>query len=201
MTVHQDQDEQDARRRWFREEILPLEPELLRYAERLVRPGQTEADDLVHDVLLKLIAYPDWRVLECPAAYARQMLRNLAIEASRKSKVVVFGLAPGEDAIGMLVDEAPDPQATAISRDELARLEKVISELPAMCRRVFTLRKVYGLSPPEIAEKLGVSVSTVEKHLTKGLRICTERLAREPVGGIRAKARSLWTRARNTDER
>src|SRR5688500_16184299 len=106
--------EDEARRQWFRQEILPLEPQLLRFAERIARPGQTEAADLVHDVMLKLIVFAQWRELECPAAYAKRMLRNIAIEAARRSTVVVFG-STCDDAMLTLVDDAPSAEAVMLA--------------------------------------------------------------------------------------
>jgi len=44
-----------------------------------------------------------------------------------------------------------------------------VSELPIQCRRVFVLRKVYGYSQAEIAQELGISVSTVESHIATGM--------------------------------
>ena len=40
-----------------------------------------------------------------------------------------------------------------------------MEQLPARCRQVFTLRKVYGLSQKEIAAELKISENTVESHL------------------------------------
>jgi RNA polymerase sigma-70 factor (ECF subfamily) len=46
---------------------------------------------------------------------------------------------------------------------------RAIAELPVDCRRVFILKKVYGLSQAEIAERFAISVSMVEKHVAKGM--------------------------------
>jgi RNA polymerase sigma-70 factor (ECF subfamily) len=51
-----------------------------------------------------------------------------------------------------------------------------VDRLPPLCRRVFVLRKVYRLSHDEIAEVLGVSHSTIEKHVAKGLLRCRDYL-------------------------
>jgi DNA-directed RNA polymerase specialized sigma24 family protein len=51
-----------------------------------------------------------------------------------------------------------------------------VDRLPPLCRRVFVLRKVYKLSHTEIAEVLGVSHSTIEKHVAKGLLRCRDYL-------------------------
>jgi RNA polymerase sigma factor (sigma-70 family) len=56
-------------------------------------------------------------------------------------------------------------------------LTRAVARLPARCRQVFTLRKVYGLSQKEIAASLSISENTVEQHLAKGVRLCTAALA------------------------
>ena len=45
--------------------------------------------------------------------------------------------------------------------------------LPRQCQRVFVLKKVYGYSHQEIASKLGISISTTEKHVAMGLKRCS----------------------------
>ena len=188
----------DRRRAWFRREVLPLESELHAFAERLARPGQTEAADLVNDVMVAMIRLENWRAIDCPAAYAKRVLRNLAAEAARRSKIVRFGGASEDDVLA-LIDDAPDAEAVMISRDELRRLQQVVASMPEPMRRTFTLRKVYGLSPPQIAEQLGMSISSIEKYLTKGLRLCSERLAREPVRQVRNGVGNSWGKARDRD--
>ena len=51
-----------------------------------------------------------------------------------------------------------------------------VDRLPPVCRRVFVLRKVYRLSHAEIAMVLGLSHSTIEKHVAKGLLRCRDYL-------------------------
>jgi RNA polymerase sigma-70 factor (ECF subfamily) len=49
-----------------------------------------------------------------------------------------------------------------------------IQSLPERCRQVFTLRKIYGLSQKEIAQKLSISENTVEVQGAIGIRKCAE---------------------------
>jgi len=56
-----------------------------------------------------------------------------------------------------------------LNREDFGFLCAVVNELPEQCRKVFVLKKVYGLSQREISEKLDISESTVEKHVAKGL--------------------------------
>lgn len=48
-----------------------------------------------------------------------------------------------------------------------------VRELPPQCRRVLILKKVYGLSHEDIANRLGITVSTANQHLAKGIARCT----------------------------
>jgi RNA polymerase sigma-70 factor (ECF subfamily) len=51
-----------------------------------------------------------------------------------------------------------------------------VRQLPLQCRRAFILKKVYGLSRREIADYMGITESTVQKHVAKGLMLCMEYL-------------------------
>ena len=56
--------------------------------------------------------------------------------------------------------------------ESLERLtEKAIGELPEQCRKVFELSRYEGLKYREIAERLGISVKTVETHISNALKI------------------------------
>jgi RNA polymerase sigma-70 factor (ECF subfamily) len=50
----------------------------------------------------------------------------------------------------------------------------MIARLPGRVRDVFTLRRVYGLSQREVAEKLAIAESTVEKHMARGFLLMLE---------------------------
>ncbi len=56
--------------------------------------------------------------------------------------------------------------------NELAlQIEQVMHELPPRCREIFTMSRFEGLKNREIADKLGISVKVVEKHISKALTI------------------------------
>jgi RNA polymerase sigma-70 factor (ECF subfamily) len=57
---------------------------------------------------------------------------------------------------------------------ELARMAQLARALPAECRRVFTLRKVYGYSGKEIATRLGIPDEAVEELLIQAARVCAQ---------------------------
>ena len=186
----------EERRLWFRRCVVPLEPLLRAYAFRFSN-GANDIDDLVHETFASLIGYNSWQGIDNVQAFAFRTLKNVALKAARRSRVVSITVIADLDSLN-LVDEMPGAERVLEGRDELRRLAKLISELPPRCRKAFTLRKIYGLSNQEIAERLGLSISTVEKHVVKGLRLCSERLATGPAHGLRSRV--TWTKARRSGE-
>ena len=66
------------------------------------------------------------------------------------------------------------PESELDSNQRFVTFCRAVGGLPEQCRRAFILKKVYGLSQQEIADRLGITQSTVEKHIAKGLMMCRE---------------------------
>jgi DNA-directed RNA polymerase specialized sigma24 family protein len=66
---------------------------------------------------------------------------------------------------------------------ELVRVAQLARALPAVCRRVLTLRKVYGYSGKEIATRLGIPDEAVEELLIQAARV----FAQENATGVLAQ--------------
>ncbi|MHB8285360.1 MAG: RNA polymerase sigma factor [Caulobacteraceae bacterium] len=174
--------EADERRRWFRESVLPLRYRLNGVAAKFCRGRPDEVDDLVQETFTRIYKHPDWRSINLVEHFALRTLRNVGIDHLRRQQVV--SLSALEDArIRDLADDVPSAERVVSAREELALLTRLIAGLPTQCRRAFTLCKIYGLSHEEVAVQLGLSVSTVEKHISKGLRLCSEGMASSPVAG------------------
>lgn len=187
------QEDAAARRVWFRQQVLPLEPHLRRYVRRIL-PDDAEVDDIVHDTLVKIFSLPRWQEIETPAAFMKTVARNLVHDLFRHRNVIpIYYIADLEAT--HVTDELANPERTATGRDELRYLAELVEKLPPQCHKVFTLRKVHGLSNDAIAKQLGLTVSTIEKHLVKALRLCSEGLGRRE-GGM-GKWRSHGSRRQN----
>ena len=65
------------------------------------------------------------------------------------------------------------------ARDQLRRLHQIMNGLPTQCRRVFVARRVHEKSLAEIAVEMDLSVSTVEKHLAKAIRLFAKAIAEQ----------------------
>lgn len=72
--------------------------------------------------------------------------------------------------------EQPDAESALEYKQRLALLARAVDDLPPRCREVFLLHKVEGLSHGEIARRLGISRSMVEKHVMKALAHCRDRV-------------------------
>jgi RNA polymerase sigma-70 factor (ECF subfamily) len=76
-----------------------------------------------------------------------------------------------------------DPERRVSGREDVERFRQALNKLPPKCRQAFELRKFEELSQRQIAERMGVAESTVEKHLSKALRsIMAEMAKSERVG-------------------
>ena len=157
---------------WFKAVVLPHQPALRARLRRLM-PGMGDLDDLVSEVLTRAFANPSWRTVDHGRAYLFTIARNLVIDFARREKVVSFVTMVELD----LLRSDQDLEAQLCARDELRHLQSLIAALPLQCRRAFTMRRVEEKSLGWIAEEMGLSVSTVEKHLGKAIRLLMQALA------------------------
>lgn len=177
---------------WFETLILPHEP-ALRGRMRRLNPHAQDLDDLVSEVLTRAYANPRWREVDSGRAYLFTIARNLMIDLARRQKVVAFESLMEWDTM----DSGHDLSAQLCARSQLRRLAKVLDTLPPQPRKVFVMRRIHEKSCGEIAEELGLSVSTVEKHLGVALRAFMGELARqdEEVDAVESRSRHDTRRA------
>ena len=139
-----------------------------------------EAQDIAHDAYMRTYAAMQEQHVSQPKAFLFTTARRLALnfQTRRASR-----MRPEENAV--LDREAastPDARTIMIDRQERAALEAAITALPEGCREVLILRNREEMSHQDIADRLGLSRSTVEKHLARALRLLREALAEKPPG-------------------
>ena len=84
-----------------------------------------------------------------------------------------------EECQGSALWEATaNTENTVEATESLGVYCEAIASLPEKCRHVYLLRKVHGMAHQEIADRLGISLSTVEKHLRMGVLSCRDYLDR-----------------------
>jgi DNA-directed RNA polymerase specialized sigma24 family protein len=88
-----------------------------------------------------------------------------------------------------------------VNAPELAFVVQLARALPAECRRVFTLRKVYGYSGKEIASRLGIPEQAVDELLIQAARVCAHADNPADTGLVRRRSSLLnWLRLRTAHE-
>ncbi len=134
-------------------------------------PVLTDIDDLVQETYVRILQVQDRAAIRTPKAFLFATARNLALDHTRRRKVVMFETINGSPETS-LCDDRCSAADTAAHRQELELLTRAIQRLPEGCRQVLTLRKIYGLSQREIAARLGISEHTVEAQVGNGVRRC-----------------------------
>jgi len=153
--------------RWFGANISPYERDFLGIARRLTGDLDS-ARGVVHDAYAKVLSENTWSKLTHPRAYVMRVVYNLGLNRLRDAKIVPMQQYAKIETVNY-ADMGPDAFETLSSRQEVERLMEAISRLPTQCRKVVTMRKIEELRPREIAARLGISLSMVEKHLARGL--------------------------------
>jgi RNA polymerase sigma factor (sigma-70 family) len=64
----------------------------------------------------------------------------------------------------------------SVDEERLALMRRALAQLSEPCRQCFLLRKLEGLSHPEIAERLNGSRAMVEKHIVNAMKHCRLRM-------------------------
>lgn len=166
--------------RWFVTEVQPHRPALRAWL--LARfPSLPDVEDLVQESFARVLRARDAGPIQSTRALLFATARNLAFDALRRQRVVRFEPVT-EDTDSSVFTDTADVFATVSKQQELELLTHAIQTLPDRCRQILTLRTAYGLTQKEIAARLGVSESTVEKQTALGIRLCAAFFA---TGGTR----------------
>ena len=153
---------------WLARNVLPHEPALRAWLRRR-RVDGLETDDIIQETYAVLAGVASVDHIAAPRAYAFQIAQSLIYRHVRRARIARF--EPLGDVEGMdQAHDAPSPEHQVWARDELRHVTELIAGLPARCREAFTLRRIEGLSQRDVALRLGITESTVEKHIGRALR-------------------------------
>lgn len=157
---------------WFEENLQPHES-MLRGWLKSRFPNDCDIDDVLQESYVRVLKAREKEEMRSPKAFLFATARNLAVDLIRRKNFLRAESLVDNDTLTVL-DEREGLRESISKNQELELLTKAIQALPERCRRIFTLRKVYGLSQAEIAAKMGVSVHTVSAQLTIGVRKCRD---------------------------
>lgn len=138
-------------------------------------PRPDLAEDIVHDTFLTLWRKrTDLRTDTNLNAYLYTLAKNNSLKKLRdeKYRTSLFQsteLTPGE--LDLNTNALSNLETSVLSISEIERIiQESLQELPQQCRLVFEMSRFENKKNKEIAEELGVSVKTIEGHITKAIK-------------------------------
>jgi RNA polymerase sigma-70 factor (ECF subfamily) len=151
---------------------------LLRFLR--ARGAGEAAEDVLQELWIRVSGFGG--PIEDPLAYLYRCANNLMLDrkraelrSARRDLMWVEATGAGEGA-------APDSERSVIAREELRRAEAALAALGERTDAIFRKFRLGGMTQPQIAAELGISLSAVEKHLQKAYRALIE-LRRRPDAG------------------
>ncbi|HWK42772.1 MAG TPA: RNA polymerase sigma factor [Croceibacterium sp.] len=135
----------------------------------------SEAEDLVQDVFVRLLDTAEEIEPRDANAYIFTVASNLLKDRHRRNAVRARFRASSEQVDGVRSDLLT-PERIAISRSEVEKASAALGEISVRSREIFTLYRFEGISQREIADRFGISVSAVEKHVARALVHLNKRL-------------------------
>jgi RNA polymerase sigma-70 factor (ECF subfamily) len=164
---------------------------LRRFMWRFFPRGQ-DVDDLLQETFLRAYAAEAQRTILLPRAYLFRTAKHVALnEIARRKNSATQAVEDFDDPAVVGSDTQAGVEQQVEARQRLALFAEALAALPDQCRRVLVLKKIEGLSQREIAAKLGIAESTVEKHLAKGLLQTRDFMARREAGAEAAPVMRL----------
>lgn len=143
---------------------------LKKFLARYLSKSQ-DIEDVVQETYLRAFNAEQGKAIEKPKAFLFRIAKNIALtELSKKGRQITDYI---EDVDAKAVNkEFVNVEDEVEAEQSIGLYCEAVASLPERRRRVYLLRKVHGLSHKEIADRLSVSPSTVDKHLSKALLAC-----------------------------
>lgn len=137
-----------------------------------------DAADLAHDTYLRILHTGRVPPPDSSRQHLAQIANGLVIDLYRRRQIEAAYL----DAIAHLPPAlAPSEETRALAVEALVEVDAILHGLPAKAREALLLCKLDGMAYRDIAVRLGVSVSSVEKYIAAALVACYQALHAAPV--------------------
>jgi RNA polymerase sigma-70 factor (ECF subfamily) len=136
---------------------------------RLRTRGRSDAEELLHAAYLRLLAYKARQTVENVGAFLVRTAVNIGVDNYRHDRFIA-DVDPGE--VGAC-ENSPLQDEVLASRVRLERVREGLSRLTPRTREIFLMHRLDDMKYREIADRLGISQSAVEKHIAKAALFLT----------------------------
>lgn len=171
----------------FEKLYIDYQPRLLAYVRRFVN-DDSAAQDLVQDSFMAL-----WdKQIPFDTEDTRRLLfvatRNRCLNYLKHKNIVDrytqncrTQVKVGEERLYNYDFSFVENEHPYLYQELEREIQRIVDSLPERCREVFVLSRFQGLKNREIAERLHISLNTVERHIQRALRIFAEALEHESI--------------------
>ncbi|MEO8301111.1 MAG: sigma-70 family RNA polymerase sigma factor [Rhizomicrobium sp.] len=132
--------------------------------------GRSDPEELLHAAYLRLMRYRAEHVVENVAAFLVRTAVNIGVDNYRHERFIA-DVSPEDSGAR---ENSPLQDEVLAARVRLQRVREGLSRLTPRTREVFLMHRLDGLKYREIADRLGISQSAVEKHIAKAALFLTE---------------------------
>jgi RNA polymerase sigma-70 factor (ECF subfamily) len=167
---------------------------LLRYVGRMLGTMDDQSDDVVQETFIRLhrqVSTQGWDSIKHPTTWLFQVAHNLTMDVLRQRKRrqdsgspgtanLPIGYSDADQEIGVPGQEM-DALGEAIRQEARHAVLRELGQLEEQYRQVVLLKIIQGMSLRQVAEVVGVSLTTVNSRLNQGLGILAQRLRRAGV--------------------
>jgi RNA polymerase sigma-70 factor (family 1) len=140
---------------------------LVRYAKTLLKDHDT-AEEIVQDLFCRI--WKDREKIKIESSFNGYLFRavhNRCLHYIEHSRIV----EKHAEQMSFRQQESPESPSDILNYKELqAKIASILEKLPERCGKIFCMNRFEGLKYNEIAEKLSVSVKTVEANMGKALK-------------------------------
>lgn len=148
---------------------------LLRHRGR----SREDAEDMIQDAFARLHAYCRTAEVQEREAFLVRTTLNLEVDQQRRERYRLFVAEPVDELC--LVDDAPAPDEMLDIQQRLQQMDQALGAVSRRARDMYWMNRIEGYSYTQIARKLNISVSAVEKHMT---RVLASLMAQGVVKGV-----------------
>ena len=165
---------------------------LKRAAAGIVPPKEVE--DIVQEAYVRACQAERESPIIAPRSFLFKTVKNLALDHVKRAETRLSDSFDEDEAGPELSAYSADPLNEASSHEEFSLFCEAVRLLPTQCRRALVLKKVYGYSRREIAERMGVSENTVQTQIARGMKACMQFMERTEGNEVVDKVVELQSR-------
>jgi RNA polymerase sigma-70 factor, ECF subfamily len=140
---------------------------LVRYARTLVK-DKDNAEEIVQDLFYRIWKDREKIIIESSLnGYLFRSVHNKCLHYIEHNRIV----EKHAEEMSFRQPDTPESPSDILNYKELqAKIARILEKLPERCGKIFYMNRFEGLKYTEIAEKLSVSVKTVEANMGRALK-------------------------------